>query len=43
VYVKKTTPPLSRRRINERKEIVLDIEQIYGHGTGVGVPAGCQE
>jgi hypothetical protein len=48
------TPPLSIRRINERKNKTkqnkgLDTEQIYGHGfqrgpmPGVSVPAGCRQ
>jgi hypothetical protein len=46
IYInKRPTPPLSIRRINERKNKGLDTEQIYGHGSqrglmpGVSVPA----
>jgi hypothetical protein len=47
---KRPTPPLSIRRIDERKKnIGLDIEQIHGHGSqrgpmpDVSVPAGCRQ
>jgi hypothetical protein len=40
LYIYIPTPPLSIRRINERKQNKgLDIEQIYGHGSQRG-PAG---